>query len=73
MRVMPWRRWLLLFLLVCGPVGAQQNRAEDPAEAVPLALPAVAQRLAAEFHGWAAAGRILNYASTSGSATYTQP
>ena len=32
MRVMPWRRWLLLFLLVCGPVGAQQNRAEDPAE-----------------------------------------
>ncbi|HBS13569.1 MAG TPA: hypothetical protein DD977_01395, partial [Alcanivorax sp.] len=29
---MPWRRWLLLFLLVCGPVGAQQNRAEDPAE-----------------------------------------
>ncbi len=32
MRVMPWRRWLLLFLLVCGPVGAQQNRAEEPAE-----------------------------------------
>ena len=32
MRVMPWRRWLLLFLLVCGPVGAQQNRAEGPAE-----------------------------------------
>ena len=32
MRVMPWRRWLLLFLLVCGPVGAQQNPAEDPAE-----------------------------------------
>ncbi len=32
MRVMPWRRWLLLFLLVCGPVGAQQNRAEDPAQ-----------------------------------------
>jgi tetratricopeptide (TPR) repeat protein len=29
---MPWRRWLLLFLLVCGPVGAQQNRAEEPAE-----------------------------------------
>jgi len=32
MRVMPWRRWILLFLLVCGPVGAQQNRAEDPAQ-----------------------------------------
>ncbi|MBL4714928.1 MAG: hypothetical protein RH947_06845 [Alcanivorax sp.] len=33
MRVLPWRHWLLLFLLVCGPVGAQQNRAGEPEQA----------------------------------------
>ena len=37
MQVMPWRFGLLLLLLVCGPVGAQQNRAagagDEPVEA----------------------------------------